>query len=147
MTTPLDADGLAAALDALAVSYQQTEPGAFLVTLPGERRHRTLVWLMLGRHHLLITSREPIGIDGETVWTLGPLGLPDDDPLGDGVPSPAVELFLQRLESAVPTLAIDDDVRARASEIAVAVLSSICTCAVTQRLHLPTASQSAHAIS
>lgn len=56
MTTPLDADGLAAVLDELAVPHEQPEPGAFLVTLPGERRHRTLVWLMLGRHHLLVES-------------------------------------------------------------------------------------------
>lgn len=53
---PLDADGLAATLDDLGVDHQQSEPGAFLVTLPGERRHRTLVWLMLGDHHLLVES-------------------------------------------------------------------------------------------
>lgn len=53
---PLDAAGLAAVLDELEVEYQQSEPGAFLVTLPGERRHRTLVWLMLGEHHLLVES-------------------------------------------------------------------------------------------
>lgn len=53
---PLDAAGMAAVLDDLEVEYQQSEPGAFLVTLPGERRHRTLVWLMLGDHHLLVES-------------------------------------------------------------------------------------------
>jgi hypothetical protein len=34
-----------------------TEPGdAFLLTLPGERRHRTLVWLLVGTHELLVES-------------------------------------------------------------------------------------------
>ena len=30
--------------------------------------------------HLLVTSREPLGINGETVWPLGPLSLPPDEP-------------------------------------------------------------------
>lgn len=55
-TGALDAVGLAATLDELDVPHRQPEPGAFLVTLPGERRHRTLVWLMLGEHHLLVES-------------------------------------------------------------------------------------------
>ena len=29
---------------------------AFLVTLPGQRRHRTLVWLVVGAHDILIES-------------------------------------------------------------------------------------------
>ena len=70
----------------------------------------------------LTTSREPIGIDGETIWTLEPLGLPshDDEP-ADAARAPAVELFLQRLAAAAPALEIDDEVVARAAEISAAV--------------------------
>ena len=44
------------ALRELGVDYR-VEPGnAFLLTLPGERRHRTLLWLLVGSHELLIES-------------------------------------------------------------------------------------------
>ena len=44
------------ALKELGVEFT-TEPGdAFLLTLPGERRHRTLLWLIVGTHELLIES-------------------------------------------------------------------------------------------
>lgn len=48
-------DRLIAALDELEVSYVRHGDAA-LVTLPGERRHRTLVWLLVGAHDLLIES-------------------------------------------------------------------------------------------
>jgi hypothetical protein len=38
------------------VSFTSPEPDAFLLTMPGERRHRTLVWFLLGDHELLIES-------------------------------------------------------------------------------------------
>ncbi len=70
----------------------------------------------------LTTSREPIGIDGETVWTLEPLGVPsDDDSPVRARAAPAVELFLQRLAAVAPAMEIDDEVLARAAEICVAV--------------------------
>ena len=40
----------------LGVDAVREGDDAFLVTLPGERRHRTLVWLVLGDHHLLVES-------------------------------------------------------------------------------------------
>ena len=47
---------IARALTELGVDFR-TEPGdAFLLTLPGERRHRTLLWLLVGGHELLIES-------------------------------------------------------------------------------------------
>ncbi len=49
-------DELAAALDRLGVSTRREGADAFLVTLPGVRRHRTLVWLLVGTHELLIES-------------------------------------------------------------------------------------------
>ena len=65
----------------------------------------------------LITSREPIDVDGETVWALGPLSLLP----GAEERAPAVELFLQRLQSAAPQIDIDDDVIRRAITVSVAV--------------------------
>lgn len=58
----LTAQALSAALDELGAQFVREgdgtpgSPDAFLVTLPGERRHRTLVWLMVGTHDLLIES-------------------------------------------------------------------------------------------
>ena len=49
-------DGLAAALAELGVDAVREGDDAFLVTLAGERRHRTLVWLVVGAHHLLVES-------------------------------------------------------------------------------------------
>ena len=49
-------DGLAAALTELGVDVVREGDDAFLVTLAGERRHRTLVWLVVGAHHVLVES-------------------------------------------------------------------------------------------
>lgn len=45
-----------AALVDSGVTYVRESDDAFLVTLPGERRHRTLVWLLVGAHDLLVES-------------------------------------------------------------------------------------------
>lgn len=71
---------------------------------------------------LLTTSREPIGLDGETIWSLRPLALPEPDGLAaDAAMAPAVDLFLQRLAAVAPALEVTDDVIARAREISIAV--------------------------
>lgn len=44
------------ALTELGVEFSAEPDGAFLLTLPGERRHRTLLWLIVGSHELLIES-------------------------------------------------------------------------------------------
>lgn len=49
-------DDLAAALAELGVPAERSDGDAFLLTLPGERRFRTLVWLILGRRELLVES-------------------------------------------------------------------------------------------
>lgn len=58
MTTPdrAHADALAGMLAELGVPHVREGDDAFLVTLPGERRHRTLVWLVVGPHDVLIES-------------------------------------------------------------------------------------------
>lgn len=52
----LTPERLRQALDELDVPYAAEGDAAFLVTLPGERRHRTLVWLLVGTHELLVES-------------------------------------------------------------------------------------------
>lgn len=49
-------DDVAGALDDLGVDYGRHDDDALLVTLPGERRHRTLVWLVVGAHDVLVES-------------------------------------------------------------------------------------------
>jgi hypothetical protein len=49
-------DELAATLTALGVDFVREGDDALLVTLAGERRHRTLVWLVVGAHHVLVES-------------------------------------------------------------------------------------------
>ncbi|QFZ20332.1 BTAD domain-containing putative transcriptional regulator [Saccharothrix syringae] len=60
---------------------------------------------------LLATSQLPLGIAGERLWTVPPLGLPD--PAADGDPaevgrSGAVQLFLARVAAKVPEFRLDD---------------------------------------
>lgn len=50
------AEVVAAALAELDVPVVREGEDAFLVTLPGERRHRTLVWIVVGAHDVLIES-------------------------------------------------------------------------------------------
>ena len=68
----------------------------------------------------LTTSREPIDVDGETIWTLEPLALPRTQDVNPAS-APAVELFLQRLAAVAPALELDDAGLARVVEISVAV--------------------------
>lgn len=59
MSTPEVASARAvieAALETMDVPVQRDGGDAFLITLPGERRHRTLVWFIVGAHELLIES-------------------------------------------------------------------------------------------
>ena len=44
------------ALTGLEVDFVVHGPGEFLLTLPGERRHRTLVWLIVGLRDLAVES-------------------------------------------------------------------------------------------
>jgi predicted ATPase len=59
--------------------------------------------------HLLATSREPLGIDGERVYRVPPLSLPNDgaSSLEEIRGSDAVALFLERARAHDPTFALD----------------------------------------
>lgn len=60
---------------------------------------------------ILATSRESLGVPGETIFRVPSLGLPDDDERLDG--SEAVQLFLDRALAVRPDLApTDDELRA-----------------------------------
>ena len=59
--------------------------------------------------HVLATSREPLGIPAEVVWSVPPLRLPADDRDRDGPgESAAVQLFVARAAAASPDFVLDD---------------------------------------
>jgi predicted ATPase/class 3 adenylate cyclase/DNA-binding CsgD family transcriptional regulator len=56
---------------------------------------------------VLTTTREPLGVDGEVVWRLSPLAVPDDDvSLAAAADVDAVALFVDRARAARPTFAL-----------------------------------------
>ena len=64
---------------------------------------------------VLATSREPLGISGETVWRVPPLGLPDashEEAFADSASDlgryEAVRLFEERARAALPTFELTD---------------------------------------
>jgi predicted ATPase/DNA-binding SARP family transcriptional activator len=60
------------------------------------------------RLHILATSREPLGITGEALWTVEPLALPEGDAGPGGIESsPAVQLLLDRAGEVRRDLASD----------------------------------------
>ncbi len=59
---------------------------------------------------ILATSREPLGITGEAVWPVEPLGLPPEDLNGhDLLGYDAVRLLVDRARAARPGFAVTDD--------------------------------------
>ncbi|MCJ7781956.1 MAG: hypothetical protein MUQ27_14145, partial [Acidimicrobiia bacterium] len=63
--------------------------------------------------HILATSREPLGVDGEHVYTLPPLDVPAVDAvdIGELRASAAVQMFVGRASSSRPEFALDADNR------------------------------------
>jgi predicted ATPase/DNA-binding SARP family transcriptional activator len=66
---------------------------------------------------ILATSREPVGIDGEVLWTLAPL----DVRAGDDGPSSAARLFLSKAETVDPLFDLTPDTAADVEGICAAV--------------------------
>jgi predicted ATPase/DNA-binding SARP family transcriptional activator len=60
---------------------------------------------------ILATSRQPLGLEGETVWPVPPLATPDLDASSttELLRSDAVHLFVQRASAARPSFAIEGD--------------------------------------
>jgi hypothetical protein len=50
------AAAIQAALEAGGLTYEQTEPGSFFVTLPGTHKLATHCWLVVGAHALLVEA-------------------------------------------------------------------------------------------
>lgn len=60
---------------------------------------------------LLVTSRRPLGVAGETVWDVRPLPVPPIDGDDETLRScPSVELFLRRVADACPDLDLRDQI-------------------------------------
>jgi predicted ATPase len=57
---------------------------------------------------VIATSREPLGVDGEQLYPLTPLQLPDDDPLEALAGVPAVRLLLDRARAVGAELTLDE---------------------------------------
>ena len=76
-------------------------------TLVGEQADCTVV----------ATSREPLALPGELVYTLAPLGLPDSDHPQDE--SPAVAMFRSRFRLAEPTVTLTEEDLRRVAEICI----------------------------
>jgi predicted ATPase/DNA-binding SARP family transcriptional activator len=69
---------------------------------------------------VLATSREPVGLDGEVLWTLAPLAVRENPQPGEAA-SPAAELFLARARSADPLFEATDEALADIEKICAAV--------------------------
>jgi predicted ATPase/DNA-binding SARP family transcriptional activator len=71
--------------------------------------------------HVLATSREPLGIPAEVVWSVPPLPVPAsaDASLDELADSAAVQLFVERARSAQPDFVLDDDDRAAVAELCI----------------------------
>jgi predicted ATPase/DNA-binding SARP family transcriptional activator len=57
---------------------------------------------------VLATSREPLGIDGETQFEVTPLALPSAAAVDELAANPAVQLFVDRTSAVDPTFALSD---------------------------------------
>ncbi|MFC0446868.1 protein kinase domain-containing protein [Rhodococcus jostii] len=70
------------------------------------------------RLRILATSREPLGIGGETALLIPPLPVPDPDNLPKGLPrNDAVTLFAERGVAAVPGFELTEDNKATIARI------------------------------
>ena len=68
--------------------------------------------------HVVVTSREPLGLEGEQVRRIQSLGLPEaDDPLAVASAAPAIRLFEERARAASDGFRIDPENLAAVVEI------------------------------
>src|SRR5204862_1976366 len=70
---------------------------------------------------VLATSREPLGIPAEVVWSVPPLPIPTDraDPIAALAEIPAVELFVERARAARHDFELDDATAEAVAEICI----------------------------
>jgi non-specific serine/threonine protein kinase len=116
---------------ASALDVREAGPRPILETLIDTIRQRRLLLVLDNCEHLveacaalasallrscpevqiLATSRQPLGLAGETVWQVPPLGLPPAAPNARGSPAPdseAMRLFVERARTVQPTFTMTD---------------------------------------
>jgi predicted ATPase/DNA-binding XRE family transcriptional regulator len=74
--------------------------------------------------HVLATSREPLVINGEIIWLLRPLQLPDPNVVQSAsqiTSAAAAQLFLERARAVNPSLDLTDDTAAAIARVCLAV--------------------------
>ena len=79
-----------------------------------------LVRLLDRTEHLrvLVTSRRPIDLGDEVIWTVRPLGVPERHGTDDDVlASPAAQLFIERVRQSVPTFELADGNRLLVADV------------------------------
>ena len=94
----------------IARAMQGSEAGVLVLDNAEHAREGVAEMLAQPRSRpVLVTSRSPLGIDGETVLEVGPLELPEDGERRPGVigRASAVELFVRRLAERQPGFALD----------------------------------------
>jgi predicted ATPase/DNA-binding CsgD family transcriptional regulator len=70
--------------------------------------------------HVIATSREPLGVRGEIIWRVPPLGLPnavDSDDAAEVTRSEAVQLFVERATAAWPGFRLNEENSTAVAEI------------------------------
>ena len=70
---------------------------------------------------ILATSREPVGLDGEVLWTLAPLPVHESGQAAGDEASPAAQLFLARATSADPLFETTEETLSEVEAICTAV--------------------------
>ena len=66
---------------------------------------------------VLATSRRPLDLGDEVIWTVRPLSVPDQGGEADVMGAGAVQLFLERVRQAVPTFEVTPDNRDQVVDI------------------------------
>jgi predicted ATPase/DNA-binding SARP family transcriptional activator len=135
-----------AVADVVMATIGISEPtvGTIVATLRSYLRDRQVLLVMDNCEHLLpairlllpslldpdsqsrflTTSREPLGLDGEVVWTLAPLAVSDPGPTASpesGSPSSAAQVFLARVRSLDSTFLESPEALAEVEAICAAV--------------------------
>ena len=87
----------------------------------GELVSRLVRWCPEVR--VVATSRESIGIPGESIFPVAPLGVPDgaDDPFEEVMASPSVQVFVARAEEAAPAFEITERSAPAIAELCIAL--------------------------
>ena len=130
--SPVDNPALIASTVSLAVGVQEQARASVLTALSEALRERQMLLILDNCEHLihgcarlvhdllsacpglvvLATSREPLAVGGEVVWSVSPLGLPDESNAASPeavLQHSAAQLFVERAQAAAPGFGLDVD--------------------------------------